>query len=233
MVKVKVRNILLVEGKDEQFVIPFFMDNFVVWGEKKADWIVEIKEFDGIENLLKSGVIEAELKAPGLHAVGIIIDANDSFDARWDRVKERCGKVVGGLPEGLPSGGLIVVNDYGLRVGVWIMPDNKTRGMLETFLSYLLEPERQMLWKYAKNVCDGAKRFDGTYTNSHRDKAYVFTYLAFIEPPGLSLQSSVLQHAFDARLPLADHFVRWFIELYQLQPRQPAPAISQANPPSA
>ena len=129
------------------------MDNFVVWGKKKADWIVEIKEFDGIENLLQSGVIEAELKAPGLHAVGIIIDANDSFDARWDRVKERCGKVVGGLPVELPSGGLIVVNEYGLRIGVWIMPDNKTRGMLETFLSYLLEPKRQKLWEYAKRVC--------------------------------------------------------------------------------
>jgi hypothetical protein len=99
---VKDKNILLVEGKDEQFVIPFFMDNFVVWGKKKADWIVEIKEFGGIENLLRAGVIEAELKAPGLHAVGIIIDANDSFEARRDRVKERCGKVIGGLPERLP-----------------------------------------------------------------------------------------------------------------------------------
>ncbi len=229
----KDKNILLVEGKDEQFVIPFFMDNFVVWGKKKADWIVEIKEFGGIENLLRAGVIEAELKAPGLHAVGIIIDANDSFEARRDRVKERCGKVIGGLPERLPLGGLIVANEHGLRVGVWIMPDNKTKGMLETFLSYLLEPKRQVLWEYAKNACDGAKRFDGTYTDAHRDKAYVFTYLAFIEPPGLSLQCSVLQHAFDARLPLADNFVRWFMDLYQLRPRQPAPDSSPASPPSA
>ena len=53
----------------------------------------------------------------------------------------------------------------------------------------------------------------------HRDKAHVHTYLAWVEPPGLSLPYSILRRAFDARLPLAEDFARWFIDLYQLTPR--------------
>jgi hypothetical protein len=58
-------NLLLVEGKDEQFTLPFFMDEYVVWGDDPKDWAVEIKELDGIENRLKPGLIEAESKTPG------------------------------------------------------------------------------------------------------------------------------------------------------------------------
>ncbi len=48
-------NLLLVEGKDEQFTLPFFMDEYIVWGDEKKDWVVEIKELDGVDKLLKPG----------------------------------------------------------------------------------------------------------------------------------------------------------------------------------
>jgi hypothetical protein len=213
------QNLLLVEGKDEQFTLPFFMDEFVVWGDNKEQRAVEIKELDGVDNLLKPGVIEAESKVPGLRALGIIVDANEHFNSRWLRVRERCRKVVADFPEDLPTGGLIHQIPTGLRIGVWIMPDNRSRGMLETFLSYLLIPERLPLWDFAKESCERASGFDGCYTIAHRDKAYVHTYLAWVEPPGLTLPYSILKRAFDARLPLAENFVRWFMDLFQLTPR--------------
>jgi hypothetical protein len=91
-------NLLLVEGKDEQYTLPFLMDEYVVWGDKKEDRVVEIKEHDGLENLLRPGVIEAESKTPGLRSFGVIIDANDEFDSRWSRVRERCRRVAVGFP---------------------------------------------------------------------------------------------------------------------------------------
>ena len=198
--------LLLVEGKDEQFTLPFFMDEYVVWGDDKKDWVVEIKELDGVENLLKPGLIEAESKTPGLKALGVILDANDAFDSRWSRVRERCKKVAAGFPDDLPTGGVIHVNSDGLRIGVWIMPDNRSRGMLETFLSFLLVPERSSLWDFARESCDRASGIAGCYTAAHRDKAQVHTYLAWVEPPGLSLPYSILKRAFDARLPHAQEF---------------------------
>jgi hypothetical protein len=149
----------------------------------------------------------------------VIIDANDEFDSRWSRVRERCRRVAVGFPDDLPTGGVIHVTPDGLRIGVWVMPDNRSRGMLETFLSLLLIPERLPLWSFARESCDRASGIAGSYTAAHRDKAHVHTYLAWVEPPGLSLPYSILRRAFDARLPLAENFARWFMALYQIAPR--------------
>ncbi len=92
--------------------------------------------------------------------------------------------------------------------------------MLETFLSLLLIPERMPLWDFARESCDNASGRAGCYTPAHRDKAHVHTYLAWVEPPGLSLPYSILKRAFDARLPLAESFALWFMSLYELPHRQ-------------
>ena len=217
-------NLLLVEGKDEQFTLPFFMDEYVIWGDDKKNWAVEIKELDGIENLLKPGLIEAESKTPGLKALGVILDANDSFESRWSSVQARWRKIAAGFPEDLPPGGVVHVTPDGLRLGVWVMPDNRSRGMLETFLSFLLMPDRLPLWDFARESCDRASGIAGCYSAAHRDKAYVHTYLAWAEPPDLSLPYSILERAFDARLPLAENFARWFMDLYRLPPRTTPPS---------
>ncbi len=65
-------NLLLVEGKGEQYSIPELMDNYTVWGDKPRDWVVQIKEMNGVETILKR-VISAESKTPGLRALGVIV----------------------------------------------------------------------------------------------------------------------------------------------------------------
>jgi hypothetical protein len=212
-------NRLLVEGDDEKRVIPYFMDEHVVWGNRENEWVVQIEQFDGIDKMLKPGVIEAELKTPGLKALGIVVDANDHFDSRWARIRERCHRVIGDFPGDLPLEGLIHQNEDGLRVGVWIMPDNRSVGMLETFLSYLLKPELSPLWDFARDSCARAREHGASYSPAHCDKANIHTYLAWLDPPGRSLHVSVLARALDARLPLGERFVRWFLDLYQLTPR--------------
>ena len=214
-------NLLLVEGKDEQFTLPFFMDEYVEWGDKKQDRVVEIKELDGVENLLKPGVIEAESKTPGLKAFGVIIDANDSFDARWSRVRERCRKVAPGFPDDLPTGGVIHVLPAGLRMGVWVMPDNRSRGVLETFLGL---PRRS--WSDCRSGISHGSLATAPAASpvairpAHRNKAHVHTYLAWVEPPGLSLPYSILKGAFSTRgCRSPRHLALWFVDLYQLTPR--------------
>jgi len=129
---------LLVEGDDDKRVISELMDKYVVWGEKKAEAVVLIESFDGVEQLLKAGVIEAELNTTHLKAIGIIIDADNRRDARWAAVLRECRTVIRDFPDVLPDEGLIHIAPSGLRVGVWIMPDNQSTGMLETFLSEMV-----------------------------------------------------------------------------------------------
>jgi hypothetical protein len=57
------------------------------------------------------------------------------------------------------------------------------------------------------------------YGAPHYDKACIYTFLAWLEPPGRSLSVSVQARAFATRLPRAERFAKWFIDLYQLVPR--------------
>ncbi len=214
-------NILLAEGDDEKRVIPFLLDKYVVWGDSADQWVVEIKSYGGIDDLLEPGNIHAAAKTTGRKAVGVVLDANDQFESRWLRVRKCCIGIANALPESLPSAGLIHQNADGLRIGVWIMPDNQSRGMLETFLSNLVRAEHSALWAFATEACASSRAHGAPYRDSHRDKADVHTFLAWLDPPGQSLHLSVLTEALDARSPLGEQFARWFIDLYQLTPRLP------------
>lgn len=212
-------NRLLVEGAEELRVFSHFMDQYVVWGNKPQEWVAQVESFNGVEELLKPGVIEAESKVPGLKAIEIIVDADDEFDSRWSRVRDRCRNIAVDFPEELPSKGLIHQNEHGLRIGVWIMPDNQSRGMLETFLGSLVTPRLRPMWNFAQESCTRSREHGSPYTDPHYDKACICTFLAWLEPPGRSLNVSVQARAFDSRSPLCEQFVQWFIDLYQLEPR--------------
>jgi len=160
------------------------MDAHTVWGDKPEDWVVRIKEMNGVDTILKRGVISAESKTPGLRALGVIVDADDEFVARWGRLKQLCREIADSIPEELPPRGLIHVTPKGLRIGVWIMPDNSSRGMMETFLARLLSPECAPIWETAKRSCDEIRGHAYSHNEVHRDKAQIHTYLAWIEPPG-------------------------------------------------
>jgi len=219
MARIANPNQLLVEGDEELRVISHFMDQYVEWGDKPQEWVAEVKSFNGVENLLKPGVIEAESKTPGLKAIGIMVDADDLFGSRWSSIRERCRKIAVNFPEELPPEGLIHQNEHGLRIGVWIMPDNQSRGMLETFLGSLVTQRLEPLWSFAQESCTRSREHGSPYTDPHYDKACIYTFLAWLEPPGRSLNVSVQARAFDARSPLCEQFVRWFIDLYQLRAR--------------
>jgi hypothetical protein len=219
------KNILLVEGKGEQYSIPELMDYHTVWGDKPKEWVVQIKEMNGVQTILKRGVISAESKTPGLKALGVIVDADDKFTARWERLRQLFREVAETVPDDLPPRGLVHVSPKGLRLGVWIMPDNSSRGMMETFLAQLLSPDCAPIWTLAQASCEKARDCERSHNPVHKDKAEIHTYLAWIEPPGMTLPEAIITKAIDAKLPLAKEFASWMMELFELQPRDEQPAV--------
>ena len=194
------RNVLLVEGKEERLVVSHFMDRHIVWGDTPEEWVVEIKTHEGVDDLLEPGNIEAESKRPGLKSLGILIDADDQFASRWLRLRDRCLRVAADFPVELPSEGLIHQNEHGLRIGVWVMPDNGSRGMLETFLGSSVAAELAPLWAFAQDSCTQSRDHGAPYVDLHYDKACIYTLLAWLEPPGRSLNVSIQAQAFDTRI---------------------------------
>lgn len=206
---------LLVEGEEDKRVIPQLIEaNGIRWGENPDTWIVEIDQCDGFEKMVKQGLIETELKTSGLEVLGIIADANDKAEERWESLRNRCREFFPQLPDELPATGLIHTSETGLKLGVWLMPDNRSHGMMETFLTYLVPDDRNSVLKYAESARDQARALGAPYKDVHADKAKIHTWLAWQDPPGQQLHGAVMQHLLDPCSPHAAGFVKWFRSLF-------------------
>ena len=208
---------LLVEGKEDKSVLPHLLDAHFRWGDSRDEWPLYIEESGGIDALLAPGVIEAELKQSGLSVLGIVADANDDAHGRWRRIRDRCLQTFPDLPEEFPDEGLQASNEDGLSFGVWLMPDNRAHGMLETFLSFLVPEDAAPLWAFAQESCRTAKEDKGApFKEVHYDKARIHTFLAWQDEPGESLSVAVQKRALDATLPYAQPFVTWLRALFRV-----------------
>ena len=183
---------LLVEGATDERVIPYLMEsNGVDWGSRD-DPVVLIKPYNGVEELLKPGVVEAELLDSGLKALGVMVDANGDASDRWNRIKALCDKQFKNLPNGIPQNGLDTVHpETGARFGVWIMPDNRFSGMLEDFLIRLIPENSRGLYELAEKCVDEAARSGAPFKNVHEAKAKIYTWLAWQDEPGKQLHEAV------------------------------------------
>lgn len=208
-------NLLLVEGKDDLRTIPELVEKAgVPWGGRGAE-IVRIHETDGYEKM--AAQFSSQLKNAGLLRIGVLVDANTDPVARWQSL---CAMVAAEhtLPPAPPAGGVVVPRTAsGKRLGVWMMPDNASRGMMETFLLALRPAENAPLLAHADSAVDVARRSHGApFSEYHRDKAIIHTWLAWQDPPGRQLHDAVKQKMLDPALPYAASFLAWFKSLYEL-----------------
>ncbi len=102
------------------------------------------------------------------------------------------------------------------RIGVWLMPNNSDRGMLETFLQRLIPESRSCLLNHARQSTDAAKKdYEAPFKDVHRDKAVIHTFLAWMDEPGKPFGISFQNHNFDAKADLANKFVEWVVKLFR------------------
>jgi hypothetical protein len=212
------KNVLLVEGQDELRTIPELIEiNGINWGTRKNP-VVLLRDCEGCENIIDKNVIAVELKADGIEALGILLDADEYPLDRWTAIRNACHNsgMIAGIPDELPVEGLILEADNGVRVGIWMMPDNQLPGMLETFLGYLLPLDTSSLWELAEETIEKAKVKGAPFTEYHRDKAQIYSWLAWQKPPGRQLHQAIKERILDPQHPEAQRFVSWFRQLYQL-----------------
>ena len=210
-----VRRRLLVEGGADKRVIPYLMEaNGVEW--PKGDEPVVIEAQGSVDEILRLGVIEAELRATGLEALGVIVDADRDAAVRWGEVKARCQGEFGNLPADIPAGGLKTVHENGPRFGVWIMPNNRFVGMLEDFLISLMPTESKSLYGLAQECVVDASSSGAPFKTTHRSKAEIHTWLAWQDEPGKQLHEAVHHRVLDPNMPESQQFVQWFRELFEI-----------------
>jgi hypothetical protein len=206
--------ILIVEGQDEKRVFPQLLELAgILW--PKGNEPVDIEEKDGIDNILEAGFIETTLKASGVTAVGIIVDANGDPLFRWRQLRARIAASYPEFPAELPVAGAIHAVAGKPRIGVWVMPDNVRAGMLETLLLALRIGD-QVLHDHAKDATSQAKILGAPFRDSHREKAELHAWLAWQDPPGRQLHDAVRARKLPPAPQVTDPFVGWFRQLFEL-----------------
>jgi len=210
-------NLLLVESDVEKQIIPHLMENNgVLWSNKPEDSPVWIEPQEGYSNILKPKVISTELQNSGLRSLGIVIDADQDPQARWKELRDACLPSIPDIPDTLSETGLIHTVADGIRFGVWMMPDNQSRGMLETFLVFLIPDKKEELWIYAQEVVSEAKNRGANFIDNHQDKANIYTWLAWQKPPGQKFRDAITEKILEPSHPRSQNFVTWFKSLYGL-----------------
>ncbi|GAP98385.1 DUF3226 domain-containing protein [Leptolyngbya sp. NIES-2104] len=211
---------LIVEGNEDKRVIPELIEKSGIQWVEQHNPIVYIEALDGYQQLTDPVVIQAQIDTSNLQALGIVIDADDQPVSRWQSVRNAVCRSIPDIPEELPETGLVhqAQNSIGdpIRFGIWMMPDNRLQGMLETFLAHLIETEQQELWQYAQEATGIAKTKSARFKQTHTDKANLYTWLAWQAPPGRQLHQAIQEKILKPEHPTAQRFVAWFKDLYDI-----------------
>ena len=209
------RTDLHVEGKDDQFAIANLLDQRA-FQQKIEPRDVEIKDAEkhhfgyGRTELLKA--IKTASESARDKAVAFVIDADQDFDTTWQAVRNRLLQVqhlAPLVPSAFPEDGLILdVAIVNARVGVWIMPDNSSPGILEDFLQKLIK-ESDGLIQHAAASTDTATQLGALFPADARSKAIIHAWLAWQAKPGCPLGIAIKSHYFDHANPMAVTFTNW------------------------
>lgn len=202
--------ILLVEGPNDVHVTQhILLANDVTLQLGSGDKVLGC---GGISKLLDE-ILPATLKGSSYGAIGVIVDANGDVEARWQAVRHRLSEAGFDVPTSPDPGGTILTSP---RVaGVWIMPDNRLAGSVETFVERLI-PQGDALWPMARESVAVIPTALRRFSASAALKAELHTYLAWQEEPGTPLGAAIAKRYFESGGPTAEAFVAWVKRLLEM-----------------
>lgn len=203
---------LLVEGKNDRHVIWALCQQY----EVEKTFSVEIPSSDngGIDALLDS--IPVRLKISDLRALGIVLDANQNLNGRWQAIKHRLTEIgYTAFPQGPVPDGTIIDVPNKPKVGIWLMPDNQLPGMLEDFVAHLIPADHDLVPKAKRILQEIEEQNLNKYPLAHHPKAFIHTWLAWQKIPGQPMGQAITAQVLNHNKPLANNFVSWLRELFE------------------
>ena len=214
--------VLLVEGPDDKHVVLHLCNrcpSFSVEKSSEDEHVVRlypsqptsafsISDKGGIDQLL--GAISLEIKTPSRKAIGILVDANNDLNTRWNDVTNRLRKAnIQAPPSPQPTGTII---DGQPRVGIWLMPDNASTGELEDFVMQMI-PKGDPVWplakRYIEEIPQAYRRFPAVKTR----RAELYAWLAARENPR-QMGSAIVSHDLKVDGHLCKNFLDWLKALF-------------------
>lgn len=201
---------LLVEGFDELCALAVLMEENGADASGNDPLFPYIVDSRGRSNLVKA--IGTTLKAP-YRRVGFVFDADDSPNARWEEIRTECQAAGLNVPATPVHGGFWSPGlRPGSRFGLWMMPDNRSTGALEDWLTTLINPDDRC-WPIARQAVADAHG-QGCALEARRTKADIRTWLAWQRFAGAPYGTALRRGYLRAGAPEAQPFVSWFRALF-------------------
>lgn len=204
------RKTLLVEGTDDEHVLRHICIGHSIPAPD------EVKPSGGVDRLLRYIPLQLSLSREDGDVVGIVIDADADLNARWQSLRDiftRAGYPnVPNQPD--PNGTILEAPSGTLlpKAGVWLMPDNKTPGILEDFLRFLVPDRQSALFAHAeRSVATVPER---RFSQNDTPKAIIHTWLAWQEEPGRPYGTAITARFLDSQLPEARPLADWLRRLF-------------------
>ena len=202
--------ILWVEGTDDKHVLKHICRN------RGIPCLDKVEPHGGAINLLESLRVRLTLREEG-DIIGVIIDADTKISKRWKLIRNRITDVgYQSVPDQPDPDGTILDPPAGTllpRLGIWIMPNNQTSGILEDFLRFLV-PQPNILFDHArdsvKTIPEGERRFKPL----DEPKALIHTWLAWQKKPGLPFGTAITARFLDPSVTEVDGLAAWLKRLF-------------------
>ena len=167
--------VLLVEGQDDKHVV----QHLCVQCQPMPQF--HIVDKGGVQELLDSIVQEARVS--GRKAIGVLVDANDDVNGRWNAVADRLRREDIKVPRTPQQAGTLIDGTIRTpRIGIWLMPDNQASGELEDFISKMI-PNGDPVWPRSQRYINGIPESDRKFSEGKIQRARVHAWLATREDP--------------------------------------------------
>lgn len=197
---------LLVEGIDDYHVM------LAICAREGITESFDVVENGGFPDILERAKLR--FKTSDLTTIGIVVDADVDQLVRWNELKEFLKLMGYDAPEDLPKQGLILSPHAKIRVGVWLMPDNRCNGMLEDFLKFAVPSADGLLPVVEQHISEIERMNLNKYKLAHHQKAILHSWLALHDPPGIPLGLAITKRFFSNDHPYYNIFVGWLNALF-------------------
>jgi hypothetical protein len=199
------RRLLLVEGIDDvHFVNAVAPQSFQSLG-------IEVKQAGGFDELIKQ--VSVAFKTSDLTRLGFIADADDNLLGRWQALSSRIAEAgVTGWPRHPAEAGA-VLDHGGVRVGVWLMPNNQSDGCLEDAVRTLIPDADPMLSRsdaFVGDIPASERRFKPSYL----PKAQLQAWLAIQRDPRIRVGQAIRAGLLDGDGPALAGFRAWLASMF-------------------
>ena len=200
--------------------------SFSVRREEYEMWVETYNprtEFEIIEKVSRKRLLDSipiEVDRSGRQVLGIIMDADDDVADSWKKITCRFSEVGITLPGSPDTNGIIVDPGEGPtggplpRIGVWLMPDNKSKGELED-LAFSMIPSNDDTWKLAQSYVDGIPSPERKFQPDKIDKAKLYAWLATRKEPSRMGAAVGAAGGLDASIPVCKDILAWLADLFR------------------